>query len=78
MYNEGKLKDVAIYNPSMFDAVVIAECDDENVFGYYQYGEHDKKFFYVKLYHYPNTSLFYRNGICYDLNDFMKINMFNR
>jgi hypothetical protein len=49
-YNEGILKDCARYNPSVFDVYVIVECDNEQVFGYYQYMDEEKHFFNRKLY----------------------------
>lgn len=48
-YNAGELKDNGYYNPSAYDVWMLVEWNDEFVFGYYQYSDHPKEFFKVKL-----------------------------
>jgi hypothetical protein len=73
-YNEGHFKEVAFYNPSAFDVLEIIDIDDydEYVFGYYQYMDHEKKFFKVKFYWTEHDQRFRVQGKNYYISEFLR------
>jgi hypothetical protein len=76
MYNEGKLKDSAYYNSSAFDVFMLVEWTDEIVFGYYQYMNGKKEFFFRKMeYNFRSDNTFFKlNNRRYHLDYFMRMN----
>jgi hypothetical protein len=76
MYNEGKLKDSGYFNPSAFDVIMLVEWTDEIAFGYYQYQDGKKEFFFRKMeYNITSDTCFFKlNNRRYHLDNFMRMN----
>lgn len=75
MYEEGTLKDSGYYNPSMWDVIMLVEWTEDVVFGFYQYQDGKKEYFFRKLdYAYKLDKHFFKlNGIRYHLDNFMRM-----
>lgn len=73
LYNEGTIKDFGYYNPSMFDAYIVVQFDEDYVFGYYTYNE-KKDFFLVKTKILNEGFSFKVKGRTLNSNNFMRIN----
>ena len=69
----GGFSDMAVYNPSAFESVVIVELNDwsEYVFGYTQYMNEEKKFFKVKFYWSEHDQRFSVQGRTYYVSEFL-------
>jgi hypothetical protein len=70
----GKLQEVAIYNPSAFDAVVLCEYNEDFAFGYYQYMDKEKDYFKVKVNILEEDTSMKIKGRTYRGSNFMRVN----
>ena len=75
LYKDGKLKDSGYFNPSAFDVIMLVEWTDEFAFGYYQYQDGKKEFFFRKMEYLiqSDTSYFKLQGRRHHLDNFMRI-----
>jgi hypothetical protein len=65
LYENGKIREKAFYNPHAFETIAIIEMDDEHVFGYRQYFESKKKYFKLKLAGVERRKFMIDGQICY-------------